>query len=47
MMLRNLVADYLKAELPFFKQFIVDTHGPDHYIRQLRLDGVWADDLEI
>ena len=47
LMLRSFVADYLKAELPFFKQFMVDQYGPDHYIRQLKSDGVWADDLEI
>lgn len=45
--LRNFVADYLKAELPFFRQFIIDTQGPEHYLKQLRKDGEWADDLEI
>lgn len=45
--LRNFVADYLKAEMAFFRQFISDPHGPEHYLREIRKDGVWADDLEI
>jgi len=45
--LKNFVADYLKAELGFFKQFITDPHGPEHYISQVRKDGVWADNIEI
>ncbi len=45
--LRNFVADYLKAEMTFYKQFLTDQYGPEHYVREMRKDGVWADDLEI
>lgn len=45
--LRAYVAEYLKSELDFFKPFITDPEGVQHYLNQLRTNGVWADDLEI
>lgn len=47
MELKNNVADYLKAELEFFRQFISDPEGPAHYISEIRRNGVWADNIEI
>lgn len=45
--LRQFVAEYLQAELDFYRQFITTPPGPENYIRRLRTDGVWADDIEL
>lgn len=45
--LRQFVAEYLQAEINFYKQFITTPPGPETYIRKLRTDGVWADDIEL
>lgn len=45
--LRQFVAEYLLAEMDFYKQFIVTPPGPEAYVRRLRTDGVWADDIEL
>lgn len=37
----------MRAELEFFKQFITDPQGAEHYIKEVQKDGIWADDLEI
>lgn len=47
MQLREFVASYLEAELPFFRMFITDPLGPKHHVQQIRTDGVWADNIEI
>lgn len=44
---RQHVADYLEAEISFYKQFITNPPGPEGYVRNLRKDGVWADDIEL
>lgn len=45
--LRQFVADYLQAEMKFYKQFITNPPGPEAYVRNLRTEKVWADDIEL
>ena len=45
--LRQFVADYLQAEITFYRQFIATPPGPDNYIRRIREPGSWADDIEL
>lgn len=45
--LRQFVAEYHQAEIGFYKQFISNPPGPETYIRRVRTDGVWADDIEL
>ena len=45
--LRQFVADYLQAEMKFYRQFITTPPGPEIYLRNIRADKVWADDIEL